>query len=514
MKKKSLCAMLMAGLMVISSLAGCQPSSSDSNSGSSGNASAQTRPTTNGKEENSFTLAVEDQVTSFDPELFTLQVEDTVIVQMYEPLFYVMNDGSIGNVLLESYTENEDGSVDFVLKSDVQFHSGDTLTSEDVEYTLSRCENSPLCSPVYDAVKMTIEDDTHFTWTFEEATFADLASYVQSMGIVNKSYCETILENPTDNLQFNVDGTGPYCLDSVADNGDVTLQRFENYHDTVSIDTLYFRYVSGNTEMAFESGDLDYTTYTAANADLIESYSNVSTSSQEANNVVFITLNCAEGMPTSDIRVRQAVAYCLNREELTEIASNGSGTAAYNLSTPLVNYYDDVCDHFETNVETANDLLSQAGYSENNPVELTLICMSAQTDWIAACEIMKEELEQSYFTVNIEEISDTSRFFTGDFDLGMISIGLTNQFTSYSTLFDTASGMNLAMYEEPDVLEAFSAISDEATTQNAMKVATESLAYIPIYYPTIYFAFDGDLNTGEFYTSVSTFLFKDFSWKE
>ena len=47
-----------------------------------------------------------------------------------------------------------------------------------------------------------------------------------------------------------------------------------------------------------------------------------------------------------------------------------------------------------------------------------------------------------------------------------------------------------------------------------MKVATESLAYIPIYYPTIYFAFDGDLNTGEFYTSVSTFLFKDFSWKE
>ena len=101
MKKRSFCAMLMAGLMVISSLAGCQPASSNSNSGSSGNAS-ETRPTTNGKEENSFTLAVEDQVTSFDPELFTLQVEDSVIVQMYEPLFYVMNDGSIGNVLLLS----------------------------------------------------------------------------------------------------------------------------------------------------------------------------------------------------------------------------------------------------------------------------------------------------------------------------------------------------------------------------------------------------------------------------
>ena len=82
MKKKSLCAMLMAVLMVISSLAGCQPSSSDSNSGSSGNASAQTRPTTNGKEENSLTMAVTDQVSTLDPEYLTMQTEYTVIVQM------------------------------------------------------------------------------------------------------------------------------------------------------------------------------------------------------------------------------------------------------------------------------------------------------------------------------------------------------------------------------------------------------------------------------------------------
>ena len=514
MKKKSLLAMLMAVLLMVSSLAGCSPASSDSGTSGSGSSGGQSRPTTDGKKENSFTLSVTDQVTSFDPELFTLQVEDAVIVQMYDPLFYLLNDGSVENVLLESYTENEDGSVDFVLKSGVQFHSGDVLTSEDVEYTLSRCENSPLCSPVYATVKMTVVDDTHFTWNFEGASFSDLAAYIQAMGIVNKSYCETVLDKPDDNLKFNVDGTGAYTLDSVADNGDVTLKRFENYHGTASIDTLYFRYISGNAEMAFESGDLDYTMYTVTNADLIEGYSNVTTSSQALNNVVFVTVNCAEGMPTSDIRVREAIARCMNREEIMEIASNGSGTVAYNLETPLVNDYAGVCDHFDTNVETANDLLAQAGYSESNPVELTLIVMPAQPDWVAACEVMKEELEQSYFKVNIEEVADTSRYFTGDFDLGMISIGLTNQFSSFSVLFDSASGMNLAMYEEPDVLEAFGAIADEATTQEAMKAATESLAYIPIYYPTVFFAFDSDLNTGDFYTSISTFLYKDFSWKQ
>ena len=113
MKKKSLLAMLMAVLLMVSSLAGCSPASSDSGTSGSGSSGGQSRPTTDGKKENSFTLSVTDQVTSFDPELFTLQVEDAVIVQMYDPLFYLLNDGSVENVLLESYTENEDGSVDF-----------------------------------------------------------------------------------------------------------------------------------------------------------------------------------------------------------------------------------------------------------------------------------------------------------------------------------------------------------------------------------------------------------------
>ena len=179
-------------------------------------------------------MALTNQVTTFDPQLFARQAEDIVIVQMYDPLFYVLNDGSLENVLLESYTKNEDGSVDFVLKSGVKFHSGDTLTSEDVEYTLSRCTNSSLCSILPSTIVMTIQDDTHFKWEFpaadQGAGFDELAAYVQAMCIVNKSYCETILSTPNDNLGFNVDGTGAYTLESRTENGDVTLKRFADYH--------------------------------------------------------------------------------------------------------------------------------------------------------------------------------------------------------------------------------------------------------------------------------------------
>ena len=519
--KKKVVSLLMAGAMVLSLLAGCGGSGDSGKTPDSGKENnvteGKTKPATTGKADNSFTTVVTDQVTTFDPQLFALQCEDSVIVQLYDPLFYVKNDGTIDKVLLESYTENEDGSVDFVLKSGVKFHSGDVLTAEDVEYTLSRCENSALCSPLFGTIVMEIEDETHFTWQFpyadQGASFADLTAYIQGMCIVNKSYCENVISDPNENLGFNVDGTGAYYYDSKTSTGDVTLKRFADYHGTVSIDTLYFKYVSGSQELAFEAGDIDYAVYTATNYELIKEYSNVNAYNQPLNNVGFLILNCVEGKATSDIRVREAIARCLNREDICSVATSDAGTVAYNLAGALCNYYDDVCDHFDLDVEKANNLMTEAGYSASNPLELTLICMSAYPDWVSACEIMKEELEQSYFTVKIEEVADTSRYFTGDFDMGMISVGLTSQFASYSVLFDTSTGMNLAGYEEPDVLEAFAAIKDEETTHNAMKVATESLAYIPLFYPTIFLAFDADVEPGDFYIGINTFLYREFAWK-
>ena len=119
-------------------------------------------------------------------------------------------------------------------------------------------------------------------------------------------------------------------------------------------------------------------------------------------------------------------------------------------------------------------------------------------------------LEQSYFTVTIEQVADTSRYMTGDFDLGFLSIGLTTDFGSYQTLF---ADLNLAVYDGQDVQDAFAAMKDEASTQEAMKIATESLAYMPVFYPYAFYIFDSDLNVGELYATYSGFLYKDFSWK-
>ena len=190
-KSKSILALLLALVVALCTLTACSstqtPSTSESaaptqSAGADEGADAGetdgqetaggsglTRPTTNGQEENSFTVALVDQVSTLDPELFMKQAEDNIIVNVYDPLFYLDNDNNIVCALAESYVENEDGSVDVTLRSGVKFHSGDTLVAQDVAYSLSRCANSALCSALVGAMEIAVTDDTHLTLSFPGA---------------------------------------------------------------------------------------------------------------------------------------------------------------------------------------------------------------------------------------------------------------------------------------------------------------------------------------------------------
>ncbi len=531
MKKRSFAVLSLAMVLAlaVSMLSGCS-SKAGSTSSQAGDESAsagelvsqekngKSRPTTGNKDNNALTTAYSGTVSTIDPELFTSQDEDTVLAQIYEPLFLFDNKGEMKPYLAESWTQNDDGSVDFTLRSNVKFHSGDTLTSEDVEYTLGRTKNSPVCSAIYGNVEMTITDDTHFTWTFPNqdngASFNDLSGYIQAMDIVNKSWAEGVISDPNDDLVYNEDGTGPYTFGGIESSGDITLNRFDGYWGDASIDTIYFKHLTGDFEVAFESGDLDVAQYSSPdNFKNITADDNVQGTTQPVNRVGYITMNSTDGKTFASQDVRKAVAYAINRDDLAYAASNGTGTTAYNLATPLTQFYTDNADHFDQDIDKSKELLESAGYSESKPAEVTLVAVTSNNDIVTASELLKEMLEQSYFKVTIEETPDMTRIQSGDYDLALTSIGLLPSFGSYSLIFKPDTGLDFAGAVDEDVNQAFADAKDEAGFQNAMKVSTESCYYIPVWYPSVLLAADGDLNVGEFNTSLTCYLFGEFSWK-
>lgn len=484
-----------------------------------GSASAAGRTPSDSKAQNALNVAISLQPNSLDPQLFTQVSEDAIIGQVYESLFITNNAGEDILLLAESIVPDETGaSAEVTLKSGIKFHSGDTLTAEDVAFTLERCTNSTLCSDLAAYSTIEVVDDTHFVWNFPYAEmgagYYELSSIISAMMIVNKSFCEETLADVGDNLNMTEDGTGAYMVSNVAVNGDVTVVRFPDYHGTASVDTINYKVITGSQEMAFESGDIDIAMYTAMSIETVKGYDNVATNEVITNNVAFTINNMRETSPMNDRNVREAAVRAMNRADVALIFSDGGATVAYNMATPVVDYYADVCNHYDQDVAMANDLMAQAGYSKSNPCAVELIVVN-DPKWVAACEVLKENLEQACFSVNIVEVPDLTRYYTGEFDIAMVAVGLTTSFTSYAMLFDDASGLNLCGIsgpEQEEILSIVTAAVDEESAHKAMQAVVDTLGYVPLGYTTAYHAMDADLQCGEFYTTRGDFRYNEFSW--
>jgi len=521
MKKITALLLIVLSVMMLLTSCGSTAPEADPSGDNSGTdvtpAAGNNRATTSGRTENSVTLSSTAVPTTFDPEHFALQAEDTIINQVYESLFRQKLNGDLVMFLAEELTENEDGSVSVTLR-DAKFHSGDTLKTEDVIYTFSRLGTSALNSALFGVVEIVEVDEKHFTMNFPYADqggdFTSLIPYLVNVRIENKSWAEQQIADVNDTITGLVeDGTGAYYFDSISDGGDVTLKRFEDYWGEASIDTIKVKYLTGDATIAFEAGDIDLVGYNAAVVSRAEAYDNVSVHEVAGSSTTFLIIGCNDALATSDIRVRQAIAYALNRQDIADAASQGSGKLAYNVAHPNVEYYTEDVEKFERDLDKSKQLLTEAGYSDSNKVHITLITLGGNAPWISACELVKANLEESYFSVDIEQQNDTSRYFLADFEMGIINFSYFNTFGAWNILFEPTSGLDLAGYDGSDgILDTFAAINDEASAQKAMRDVVNTLAYYPLFYPVNYTACDSNLDLGPDFGEYETFI-KNFSWK-
>ena len=521
---KKITALLLVVLSVMMLLTSCGSTTPDAepsgdNSGTNVTpAGGNTRATTTGREENTLYAAASAVPTTLDPEHFGLQVEDGIINQVYESLFRQKVSGELVLHLAEELTQNEDGSVSVTLR-DAKFHSGDTLKTEDVIYTFSRLGTSTLNSALFGIVEIVEVDEKHFTMNFpyasQGADFTSLIPYLVNVRIENKSWAEQQISDVNDTITGLIeDGTGAYIFDSVSDGGDVTLKRFEDYWGEAHIDTIKFKYLTGDATIAFEAGDIDMTGYNASVVERARAYDNVDVYEVPGSSTTFLIIGSNEALVTSDLRVRQAIAYALNRKDVADAASQGSGLLAYNVAHPNVEYYTEDVEKFERDLDKSKQLMTEAGYSESNRAHINLITLGGNAPWVSACELVKANLEESYFSVDIVQLNDASRYFQADFEMGIINFSYFNTFGAWNILFDPTSGMDLAGYDgtKTGILDTFAAINDEASAQKAMREVVDTVAYYPLFYPVNYTACDSNLDLGPDFGEVDTF-FKDFSWK-
>lgn len=137
--KKKLLALFLALVMVGAVLPGCGDGSKDP--GGQGNNGKTGEPVKGGE----ITVGIaQDLDDSLDPHQTVAAGTREVLFNIFEGLVKPNSDGEMIPAVAEKYTLSEDGTTyTFTLREGVKFHNGQTVTAEDVVYSINRCAAVP-----------------------------------------------------------------------------------------------------------------------------------------------------------------------------------------------------------------------------------------------------------------------------------------------------------------------------------------------------------------------------------
>ncbi|PXY31261.1 ABC transporter substrate-binding protein [Prauserella muralis] len=196
-------------------------------------------------------------------------------------------------------------------------------------------------------------------------------------------------------------GTGPFKFVSYDEaNGTIELQRNDDYHgEKAKLSKLIFRVIEDETarKQALEAGDIDGYDFPApADWDALKSSGN-NLMIRDPFNILYLGITQKNNPALKDLRVRQALAYAIDRQSLVTSVMPEKAEVAKQFYPSTVDGYADDVQEYPYDPDKAKQLLRQAGH-ENLTVELwwpSQVTRPYMPNPQAIFGAIKEDLEQA-----------------------------------------------------------------------------------------------------------------------
>lgn len=401
--------MLLAAALAVGMLAGCSGNNSGSASSSTEIRSEEPAKENgdSGSVRDSVVVAIPEPPVYLDPHIQTSTATFRVTTQIYDRLTQMDENLQIIPMLAESWDVVDEYTTQFHLRPDVKFHNGETMTAEDVKFSLERCMASDGVNYNYkiiesvdivDDLTVTVKTKTPFNAMTTRLSL-DAASIVSKKAV--EEYGEDFNTNPV--------GSGSFKLSSWSIGGDCVLTANEDYWAGASpIKTLTFRTIPEaiNRTIGLETGEVDIA-YDIDSIDkaTIEGNADLSLLSSPSCRLVYLG-SCVKNSILSDVKVRKAIAYAVNKQDLIEIVFGGDADVAHNtmLCNMLFGYVPDTVS-YDTDLDKARQLLTEAGYP--NGFDITLTVMDTQ-EYQTAAVVVQSQLKEIGINVSIESMDNAS----------------------------------------------------------------------------------------------------------
>ena len=466
--KKKLLALFLALVMVGAVLPGCGDGSKDP--GGQGNNGKTGEPVKGGE----ITVGIaQDLDDSLDPHQTVAAGTREVLFNIFEGLVKPNSDGEMIPAVAEKYTLSEDGTTyTFTLREGVKFHNGQTVTAEDVVYSINRCaavpegQEKPLVA-AFSAVKSVEALDEKTVAVTIAQRDLEFISYMTA-AIIPADY---------ENQDTAPVGTGPFRFVSRTPQQDFVMERFEDYWGAPAwLDKVTYK-ICENADalvMNLNGGSIDLCAHlTSAQASQLNQ--NFQVLEGTMNLVQAIYLN-NQAKPFDNQLVRQALCYAIDRQGIMDMVADGHGTAVGSSIYPAFTKYflPELVDKYPHDVAKAKELLAQAGYPDG--FDMTISVPNNYQPHMDTAEVVAEQLREAGINVTIQPVEWSTwldTIYNGrQFKATVVGVDAANM-TARAMLerFTSDYGKNFINYNNP----AYDALFQQAI--NAQDEATQTDLY-------------------------------------
>ncbi len=394
--KKKLLALFLALVMVGAVLPGCGDGSKDP--GGQGNNGKTGEPVKGGE----ITIGIaQDLDDSLDPHQTVAAGTREVLFNIFEGLVKPNSDGEMIPAVAEKYTLSEDGTTyTFTLREGVKFHNGQTVTAEDVVYSINRYaavpegQEKPLVA-AFSAVKSVEALDEKTVAVTIAQRDLEFISYMTA-AIIPADY---------ENQDTAPVGTGPFRFVSRTPQQDFVMERFEDYWGAPAwLDKVTYK-ICENADalvMNLNGGSIDLCAHlTSAQASQLNQ--NFQVLEGTMNLVQAIYLN-NQAKPFDNQLVRQALCYAIDRQGIMDMVADGHGTAVGSSIYPAFTKYflPELVDKYPHDVAKAKELLAQAGYPDG--FDMTISVPNNYQPHMDTAEVVAEQLREAGINVTIQPV--------------------------------------------------------------------------------------------------------------
>jgi peptide/nickel transport system substrate-binding protein len=440
---------------------------------------------------------LEKRIPTFDPRKSSDSAAERMRQLMFNGLTRKDDKFDPAPDLAERFESSSDyKAFTFYLRPNVRFHNGRTLSAADVKYTfdttLALSESDKRADLQRDHVSVELDSTNPLKVTFRcENPCPGLANTILPIGIIP--------EGTSDQQDKRPVGTGPFKFESYTEDQEVVLSAFDEYFEgPSSIKRLAVRIIPDNSarESELRKGSVDL----AINADFdpvtvesLQTAPGIKTEITDGTNITHLGVNVQDPI-LKDRRVRQALAYAIDRDAIIRDVLRGQALPARSILPPNQWAYEPNSADYKYDPDRARRLLAEAGKSS--------LKISLKTSTVSVTRKIGEAIQEQMRRVGVDvELQSLEQqklnqdLSEGNFQLYLRILVGGNQSTDifkfvYGSKSIPPNGQNRSRYSNPQVDK----LLDEAQTatrerrkeifSQVQKILAEDLPQIYLWYPS------------------------------